>query len=282
VGTILGATGLGAVVGVPLQIVGSLLSVIGGAVSGNINETRQKDEAEEILRELGFDDAQAAALSNADTEHLERLEELGMTPAQLQALAGSHPEIFENNDALGALGELAQTVGLQPDELEGFLDAASRQENYVRIMGLTFDDLRRVPGGEPTDTARIQGYNGLLGSLSTEAQEFVREHAPEASGEDAEARLEATRAFESAFGSLGFVEIAVAFRDERPAFQAELMRLLKELQNENDNPLSEGITTVMANGGDEDSMRRALDAARDAGVITANELDESLQALDDF
>jgi hypothetical protein len=282
VGAILDATGVGAVVGVPLQVVGSLLTVIGGAISGNITETRQKDEAEEILRELGFSDEQAAALSNADTENLEALDDLGATPEQLQDLAGSHPEIFENNDALAGLAEMAETLHLEGGELEGFLDAAGAPDDTVRLLELAYQQLHA--SGEPEETTRIQIYNGTLRAMSQAAQDFVAEAAPESSGDEGEARFEANAAFDEALRSgLGFVAIGAAFReDEDPVFQAELVRRLDEYMSSGDQTLAEGISQVLANGGEADVLRDALEAAREADVITADELDDSIEAIDDF
>ena len=282
IGAVLDFTGVGAIVGVPLQIVGSLVGLIGGAISEHIDESRQHDEEKKLLRTLGFTDAQAKSLGSASADSLDRMAKLGVTAEQFQSLAASHPEVFANDETLSGVAQMASVLHLQPGELEGFLDAASKQKNYASEIGVSFTQLReqsRQAFGtdDAPASAQTQAYRVLLDNMSPEAQQFVQAKSPEVFDARGKTRFQADVVFEQATGTInGPATIAAALKAHSdPVFRAEIVRQMLA-RNE---PMADQVRRLFSEGGDDKAIRESLQAARNDGVLTDRQLNEALVGL---
>lgn len=131
IGGALELTVVGAPVGLLLQGVGALLTVVGSIIIGNAEEEAFQAEQNKYLEAAGIGDGDTrSALINSDPEQVKQLLALGLTPAQIQDLATSYPQLLESHHGygpyVGELPELMERTGINGQQLYDMLMTADQ------------------------------------------------------------------------------------------------------------------------------------------------------------
>lgn len=280
VGGVLAATGVGLPVAAVLDVVGSLVSVIGAAIDGDISSAERRRETEKVLRELGYSPAVAKALAGASKESIEQLAEAGYSPAQIQATVTAAPELFSDERLTRVFLELARSTKVSPRDAAAFAGVLHQNE-------FTQDRLREIADAEDdtvfplTEAQRLDRFVTLLQDPDFEAAaNYVRAHDPAFFGQEQETVLAADLDFDDAWRS-GNPELA--FGDDLeghlkdPAYLAEYVKRLVARDTGDDRSTDVFAWIAQDIGGK--AARTAIEAAHAAGVISDEDYRRALDAV---
>jgi DNA-binding PadR family transcriptional regulator len=280
-GDLVALVGSGVAVAVPgvgqiIEGVGLVISGIGTLITGNEEKRERDEEQEELLVEAGVDPDVARTLAEGDEQPELLSEQLEMSPEEIQELAKEHPELFEAPGYTQALIDAARAVGLEGDEVNGFIDALENDDpRYLDTFFAVFSSKDPFSPSVHEETLR-QIIDGSFPSAS----EYVREASPEVYGDDAEQAQQADRDYELEQGSTNpYAAIGNLLKDnDDPAYQARIIERLEE----------DGLLDIYAeefavghhyNGWNEVFLE-ALQSAEEQGVISEEELEQYSEGLE--
>jgi uncharacterized protein YukE len=125
----------GVTVSAPLSATVAVIATGSAAVSGIRDAQEQQAAVQQRLTGLGYGEATAAGLAQAQPAALAALRAEGFEPAALQALAEASPRLLgQSPDFLDAFSEVRRTAELTPD----------RTVEFLRAMGPSADDVAGV------------------------------------------------------------------------------------------------------------------------------------------
>jgi len=225
----------------------------------------------DVLKRIGLDDPTANALGTADKGSLEALGKLGLSADQIQQLAKTHSDVFTNPDARKGFIELAQTMRLKPDDLQGFLDAASSDKDFTKKLASAYQRLHTQ--SSPSQNTTWGAYRRLVDDNGS-AKKFVQDHAPwnyDSSIQDADGDYQAT---ESSAFKLETLGLDLSRHSE--SYRVELLRRMDQ-----DHWLTQDTVREMSLYGKPSDIRAALDAAHSQGAISDASYQDALKGLSD-
>lgn len=235
---------------------------------------RKTDAAEDFYRAAGIDADAVGALSNEASAQAAQLRDgLDLTPGQVQAIAAGHPDIFASPGHAQAALDVLAANGIDGAHALEFLDAARADDpNYAERFFVQYSD---KPAGH--EASYEQGLRGFVASELPGAAAVAREHSPELFDDAGQQREQAAIDYEGLI-TADAPNIGNLFKgNDDPAYQAELVRILKD-NGTLDFYVEQSATNYAYNGWPE-AARGAIEAARDAGVLTAGEAQGYLDQL---
>ncbi|MBX7100550.1 MAG: hypothetical protein K1X89_22725 [Myxococcaceae bacterium] len=280
VGGVLAASGVGLPVAAVLDVVGSLVSVIGAAIDADLSNDDRRKETEKILIELGYAPGVAKGLAGASKESIAELSEAGYSPTQLQATIGAAPELFEDAEVTRVFLELAQTTKVGPRDAAAFAGTLHQSDSaaeYLREIGAAEHD----PVYPLTEAQRRDRFATLLSDPDfAAAGAYVRQHDPGFFGQAEQTVRDADLDFDDAWRS-GNTELA--FGDDLeahlkdPAYLAEYVKRIVA-RNSGDGRSTDVFAWIAQDIGGK-AVRSALDAAHAAGTISDEDYRRALDAV---
>jgi hypothetical protein len=237
-----------------------------------IDKNNNTEAAEKFLQDAGLSADVAKTLSTDALEAASILQEqLDLTPQQMQEIAKKHPEVLQSPGHANGLVVVAKACGIEGDDVPGFIDALAKDDpNYSQYF---FD--KRGDGLHPM-THQANLFDIVMRNMPTAAS-YIKQHAPEMVGSEANARRQADRDYESAI-SHGPQDIgSLLARNNNPAYQAEIIRII------DDNGLLDGfvwdVATSYHYNGYPEAAKSAIQAAEKAGVLSHEDAQRYLKQL---
>ena len=276
-GSALEVTGIGAVVGVPLQVLGSLVSIVGGLISGNAQEDHWNDEEKNLLGQIGLPTNVAQGLTAADPESLDQVaKDEKLSPEQVQQLATDHPEIFEAPGYAQAFVDAANACGISGGDLDGFATALAKDN--PQYMSLLFAQRENAdPSQSASHSQALRAV--LLGNPSSAAYQYVQQKNPSVLSANGQQQQKADIDYQNrGMGGDPWMQMGNYFKQNSdPSYQAEL---IKDLQKDGmlDNFIQMMGQQYGYNGWPE-AVRQGVQAAAAQGVISQADAQRYLSEL---
>lgn len=228
---------------------------------GILDKTRMPDQTDQL------DDKTINALVQSDPSQVLKLQSLKMSAADIQGLAEDDPEWLKATSKSDFLIDLAQATGMQGAEVIGFAEAV--EKDNPNIVGINPDMPDAAP---PTQNQLID----LIGQQYPTAKGYVQVHNADVFGPGGTPRRKANGDFDGASlmpGPQEDQQIAELLNhNSDPAYQAQIINRLQQGQT-----LDRWVWSVRQTDGTlPTTVQNAIEAAKNAGVLSQNQVDTYL------
>jgi hypothetical protein len=241
----------------------TVLAVGGAELVKHGQELREQTElAETFLKDAGVEEETAKTLSSDQLKDASLLQQLKLSPEQLQELAEKHPEVFSGGQGgTQALIDVANANGIKGDDVEGFLDAVTKDNsNYMQVF-----TAQRSTNDGVHPLSHTAALFSLVQSMPTAAA-FVEEHSPDLVGTNADARRKADTGYEYSMNRSPESVAGLLANNHDPAYQAQIISILQK--NGTLDSFVQAMGTNDHYNGWPEAAKSAIQNAASAGVIT--------------